>query len=163
MRLSEINEMGRRRRRNEDREVPRIVEDILQRIAGYLDEDSEGIYTDIIGKVSREIDDLNKGSAKYGNRNFEEFNMIPSSNRIGCTELLITFCAEYDSFEKRILESLDHVSKHCKNTKDIYFITRKWNSSTFNKLLGHIELIRSASVNIVFIYVGKEGIVSLPE
>lgn len=163
MRLSEINEMGRRRRRYEDREVPRIVEDILERIADYLYEDSEGIDTDGVGKVSREIDDLNKDSARYGNRNYDAFNMIPSSNRIGCTDLLITFCSEYDSFEKRILESLDHVSKHCLNTKDVYFITRKWNSSTFNKLLGHIELIRKTQVNIVFIYIGKEGVVLMPE
>jgi hypothetical protein len=163
MRISEINEMGRRSQRHEDMVVPRIVEEILKRIAGYLEENFEDVDTDILEKVRREFDE-NSGSTWYGNWGSEEYNMIPSSsNRRGCTELLITFCSKNDSFENRIIESLDHASTHCKNTRDIYFFTSKWNTSTIDKLRGYIELVKRASVNIVFIYVGKEGFVQMPE
>lgn len=182
MTLAGINQMGRRNRYRGEAIVPPVIEDILRRLNDRISEGLEGrvrkipVVDDarmsdgldeadpdrIVDDVWTETDQIHRQG--NGSPSVDGFNMIPSSsNRRGCTELLVTFCFQNDSFEKRLLESLDHVSKHCRNTKDIYFITTKWNSAIFEKYDGYLEMVRDTPLNIVFIYVGKEGFVWMPE
>ncbi len=168
MTLGSINQMGQRRNLRQDIQVPSVVEELLKRLAGRLSEGYEDGDPDrIVEETGKEIDDFygdGNHAKRIGHSPHDPFNMIPSSStRRGCTELLITFCCNNDSFEKRLLESLDHVSQHCRNTKDIYFITTKWNSTVFEKYEGYLDMIRALPVNIVFIYVGKEGFVRMPD
>lgn len=163
MTLGSINQLGRRKNLRDDPQIPSIVEGILIRLAGKLAEAFEEGDTDrIVGEI---VLDTDNDFGEYPDGDGRgAFNMIPSSsNRRGCTELLITFCFKNDSFEKRLRESLDHVSQHCRNTKDIYFISTKWNSSAFEKFDGYLEMVRGLPVNVFFIYVGKEGFVLMPE
>lgn len=98
-------------------------------------------------------------------------NVIPSKTKIACTPILITLCYDKDSFEGRILESIDHAEKQCPGIcEHIFFITTQWNSVIANKLSGCIGLLRKSGVEIRFIHItekfterGKEnGIVLMP-
>lgn len=109
--------------------------------------------------TQNKVDEMTGGIGRYG-----DYNLIPSSHYGHCTELLITLCCfESDSFASRLHESLDHASLTCKNTKDIYFITTKWETTIFDRALGHMELLRNSGMQFYFIYMSKNGIVQIPE
>ncbi len=93
----------------------------------------------------------------------DEFNMIPSDQPAPCRWNLVTICYGKDSFENRIIESLDHASLHCKGTcKKIFFLSTRWNSQTIDKLRGYIEAVRASGVEINFYYITAKGIVWMP-
>lgn len=163
MTLGQINQLGRRKMNREDIQLPPFVEKILNRMANEIseqfeDEDPDRTIDEIVKDLDKEYGDIHDAHGRGA------FNIIPSSSKWkGCTELLITFCYNNDSFEKRLRESLDHFSQQCRNTKDIYFITTKWNSTVFEKFEGYLKMVRTQGVNVVFIYLGKEGFVMMPE
>mgnify|MGYP003506902910 FL=1 len=127
--------------------------------------------------IGRAMQDLEEGSTKEraSDNALENLggyvNVIPSKTKIACTPILITLCYDKDSFEGRIMESLDHAEKQCPGIcEHIFFITTQWNSVIANKLSGCIGLLRKSGVEIRFIHItekfterGKEnGIVLMP-
>lgn len=108
---------------------------------------------------------LTRGRASAGN--YRELgghiNVIPSKHEGDCSDVLITFCYNKDSFEGRIMESLDHAAKFCPRTcRNIYFISTQWKSDVADKLSGYVDSVRKNNVNICFIHMTEEGIVVMP-
>lgn len=127
-----------------------MPEEVTSAIAGVLEDMDSGVT------AGRAPADMPYGFSEY-------VNVIPSRTKCACTPILITYCYDKDSFEGRIMESLDHATVHCPGIcRHIFFLTTQWDSKVTNKLAGYIEAVRKNDVKIAFIHITNKGIVLMP-
>lgn len=143
-----------------------IERNILEERLGLLNVPNEAI-----GAVEKVFEDIKAGNTTDQAPNdiarifggSLKVNVIPWKEKGLCTPILITFCYDKDSFDGRIIESLDYAIINCPNMIEyIFFLTTQWDSGKVNKLAGYIESVRKNGVAISFIYLTPKGFVVMP-
>lgn len=101
--------------------------------------------------------------ADFADNFFEDFNLIPS-RRIGeCKGLLVAVCYYDDNIDTRLRKCLDQAAIRCEGTtREVFFLTTKWNSAVIDKYIGYIQSLRHNGVKVNMIYVSRKGVVLMP-
>lgn len=101
--------------------------------------------------------------ADFADNFFEDFNLIPSRRNIECKRLLVAVCYYDDNIDTRLRKCLDQAAVRCDGlTRQVYFLSTKWNSAVIDKYIGYIQSLRHNGVMVNMIYVSRKGIVLMP-
>lgn len=91
------------------------------------------------------------------------FNLIPSKKVGDCKGLLVGVCYYDDNIDTRLRKCLDHAAIRCENiTREVFFLSTKWNSGVIDKYIGYIQSLRHNGVMVNLVYVSRRGVVLMP-
>lgn len=123
--------------------------DALSKLLPYLQEKCEAMrhekkvrVKDYIKKFERHIKECGEEVMESGKNLVKcwsefyggiEVNTLPIGKPSDCKSILLVFIGSKDDFNELLVRALKHITKICqKTTKEIYFITAKWNSGQWN-------------------------------
>ena len=102
-------------------------------------------------------------SFDFADNFFDDFNLIPSKRAGDCKGLLVGVCYYDDNIDTRLRKCLDHAAVRCEGvTKEVFFLSTKWNSAVIDKYIGYIQSLRYNGVTVNMVYVSRRGVVLMP-
>jgi hypothetical protein len=101
--------------------------------------------------------------ADFSDNFFEDFNLIPSRRTGDCKRLLVAVCYFDDNIDTRLRKCLDQAAIRCEGiTREVFFLTTKWNSAVIDKYIGYIQSLRHNEIKVNMIYITRKGVVLMP-
>lgn len=92
-----------------------------------------------------------------------DFNLIPSKRVGDCKGLLVGVCYYDDNIDTRLRKCLDLAAIRCEGiTREVFFLSTKWNSAVIDKYIGYIQSLRHNGVMVNMVYVSRRGVVLMP-
>lgn len=116
------------------------------------------VYEDIRDRRSKRLVPQDFGEKIPG-----DINIIPRKEEGECRTRLVTVCYYDDNIDTRLRKCLDHAAIKCDGkTREVYFLSTKWNSAVVDKYIGYIQSLRHNGVEVNMLYITRKGVVRMP-